>query len=172
MQISKWIIALTTAVFFAAPVLANPASSEFNVKTSKAGIKYITGGVGEKQAAQMERRFGEYSFKLVNVRNGDDGAYVANVNTTIKNKAGNAVVTATTNGPWLIADLQPGTYKLTANFNGQTQNRIFNIAENGHERLVLQWKTSDKVDHSPEAKAEHPGKKAAGSEHPGNATAK
>ena len=170
MRITQWIIALTTAVVFATPVLADAPASEFNTKTSDAGVKYITGGVGDEQAANMERLFGEYSFKLVNVRNDGDGAYVAKVKTTVKNKAGKTVVKTTTDGPWLIADLQPGSYTLNAKFNGQTQNRTINIVENGHERLVLKWEASNIVDRGAEANkaaSEHPGKKAGSDEHPG-----
>lgn len=143
MFIKNFILGLTAAVFFAAPVLAaDPPVRKFNIQSSESGAKYITGGVGDQQQAAMERRFSDYSFKLVNVRNQGQGAYVSKVDVSIQNKAGKTVVKAVTEGPWLFADLEAGTYNLTAKFNGATQERKISIRDDGHERQVLKWDTS------------------------------
>lgn len=164
MHLKHILLGLTFAVFSTVPAFADDAPERaFNVKTSEAGVKYITGGVANDEQALMERRFGEYSFKLVNVRNDGLGAYVSGVDATINNKAGTAVLQATTDGPWLIADLAPGNYEVVASFHGQTQSRELNIAENQRERAVMLWETGDANDNGA---AEHPGKKT--SEHPGS----
>lgn len=105
------------------------------------GVKYVTGGVGEAEAAAMEGRYHDYSFKLVNVRSGPEAAYVADVEVTVTDGQGNTVLDTTTKGPWLIADLPPGDYDIEASFDGKTQSESVTLNRDADQRLVLDWRT-------------------------------
>lgn len=105
------------------------------------GFPYVSGGVGDAESVAMESAYGGYSFKLVNVRSGAQGAYVSNVDITVTNEAGETVLETTTNGPWLMADMPAGTYDIEASFDGNTKTKSITLNENADQRLVIDWRT-------------------------------
>lgn len=107
-------------------------------KQAKGGFMYVTGGVGAVEQANMQARYADYSFELVNVLSGPQGAFVSDVHVTIK-KNNQTVLETTTQGPWLMADLPPGTYQLTASFDGATQSNTIKLHKGANQRLVLDW---------------------------------
>ena len=57
------------------------------------------------------------------------GNYLSAVDVTVTDAAGNVVVSTRTAGPWLILDLSPGTYQVSATRqNGDTQGGAIEVA--------------------------------------------
>lgn len=161
MSIQKTGLAMVASLALAAPGLAlagqsadkeavgDDASGTVNLegtvvdipapKEAAGGFKYVTGGVGDVEQANMQAMYGGYSFMLVNVLSGPDAAFVSNVHVTIK-KNGEVVLETTTDGPWLIADIPPGTYHLTASFDGSTTTNTLKLYEEADQRLVIDWR--------------------------------
>lgn len=108
-------------------------------KEAMGGFKYVTGGVGDVEQANMQAKYADYSFKLVNVLSGPDAAYVSNVHVTITHN-GEVVLETTTHGPWLIADIPAGSYTVEASFDGATQRNIVKLHQGADQRLVMDWR--------------------------------
>jgi hypothetical protein len=81
----------------------------------------VSGGVGIGERQAMMEQFKDYNLQLGFAQ--PDGAFLADVNVTIRDRAGNVVWSGTTNGPLLFARLEPGTYVVEADFEGQSQKR-------------------------------------------------
>lgn len=56
------------------------------------------------------------------------GSYLSKITVSIKDSGGREVVNTVTDGPWLILNLQPGTYTVMASRqNGDTQGGEINV---------------------------------------------
>lgn len=71
--------------------------------------RYACTGVGE---SKEDPRWAAYPVKLMFTTGGT--AYVAHVDVEIKNSAGKTLLQASCNAPWLVVDLPPGNYQMTA----------------------------------------------------------
>jgi len=87
-----------------------------------------TGGIGSAEREQVEQTQAEYTLKLVFT--GEGGMYVSRVQVRITDKDGAEVVNTTTQGPYLLADLEPGKYVVETNAEGTTKK--FNVTLGNH----------------------------------------
>jgi len=87
---------------------SKPLRADDEEKTTQ-GIQYACTGVGD---AKDDPKWGNYAVKLMFTTAGR--AYVSYVNVSIQDSSGKAVFTADCDSPWLVINLQPGTYKVTA----------------------------------------------------------
>ncbi len=107
-----------------------------------AGVRVATGGVGSEERETLERDPG-YNLKVVAAMQG--GQYLADVDVAILDAGGAPVVTARTNGPWLMAELPPGGYRLVADYRGASQSRDFTVARAGRQEVVLRWRVDERT---------------------------
>lgn len=73
-------------------------------------IRYITGGVGEEEMAQLKMVEHEYNFRLL--LTGVGGAYISDATVRITDSSGRLILSTDGAGPYLYATLAPGSYKL------------------------------------------------------------
>lgn len=73
------------------------------------GVQYACTGVGD---AKDEPKWGLYAAKLMFTTAGR--AYVSYVQVVIKDSGGQKVFEADCDSPWLVMNLKPGTYQVTA----------------------------------------------------------
>jgi hypothetical protein len=73
------------------------------------GIKYACTGVGD---AKDDPKWANYAAKLMFTTGGR--AYVSYVQVKIKDASGKVVLVTDCDAPWLVMNLQPGTYSVTA----------------------------------------------------------
>ncbi len=79
-----------------------------------------------------------YSLKLIFAER--DGPYVAGIDVTIFDEDGKKVVDAFSAGPWLLADLPPGTYRVLAKRKGGAETAAVVIISPGRQkRVFLAW---------------------------------
>ncbi|HUL40610.1 MAG TPA: carboxypeptidase-like regulatory domain-containing protein [Burkholderiales bacterium] len=102
------------------------------------GITYLDGGFGQDQAMAMYAEAKQYPLSMVFSAD-KNNEYLADVNVTIKDKAGNTVLTTLSSGPILMAKLPAGEYTITAEANGKTLFRTVKVQANGDTRLYLHW---------------------------------
>ena len=82
--------------------------------------------------------YADYSLKLVFALR--SGPYVAGVNVTIFDENGTKVVDAFSEGPWFLADLPPGTYRVVARRKGgQAAAAMAAITAGRQKRVFLTW---------------------------------
>ena len=93
--------------------LATPQS--FNYR----GTPLLTGGVSEEEREAMRQDIAPYNVWLVFVER-DTGNYVTGVKVSVIDANENAVVDTVADGPWLLAQVPPGQYKVRT-ADGQEQ---------------------------------------------------
>ena len=139
-------IAILAALLFSVGAIAGHHAESVAVPGSDVrvheanGVRYVSGGVGDTEQAAIERNFGDYALKVINVRAEPNGqAYVSDVKVWLGHANGEKILQTRTGGPWLLADLAPGKYQLRAWFKGEEQRRDFSIGPAGRQRVLLLW---------------------------------
>jgi hypothetical protein len=123
-----------------APVAKSAAPTALPVRTYAAAI---SGGVGEESRAQLKAREHEFNLKLVFTL--VEGNYLADVRVAVSNAAGQVVVEHVAEGPFLLAQLPPGSYTVTAVYGGQPQTRAIRVGER-LQTVHLQWRSDSPSD--------------------------
>ena len=95
-----------------------------------------TGGIGEEERRALESD-SRYNLKLVAANRA--GQYISDVDVTIVDERGAGVVAARMAGPWLLADLPPGRYRVVAVYEGTRQSRDVVVGRGGRQEIVMQW---------------------------------
>lgn len=140
--------ALSTVFAAGSLLLAAPAMSAGNyapmsqlpLEQKQGNVTYLSGGIGQDEAAAMRREESKFPLMLEFVKQAKPRAqYLAGVEVTIKDRQGNTVLKAIADGPLLLADLPDGAYTVTAYDNGQTKRRDIVIASSKPERVVFEW---------------------------------
>ena len=109
-------------------------------------VCYISGGISSDEVSQFKSRANEYLLEIVFVQktdpeenNGRIEEYLAEVQLQIKDSKGNLVVDTMTEGPFFLADLPFGTYRITADHDGVIKTNVVKIAAKKHQRIVFLW---------------------------------
>ncbi len=132
------LISLMSAIALAAVL---PAHAETAPAVQMQGdIAYVSGGVGEEEVQAIKGLIRQYPLELQFVRS--DGAFLAGSQVKIVDAKGKTVLEVTTDGPYLLAKLPPGSYKVTATDEGQAQTRNVHVAAGGHARAVFTWRAA------------------------------
>jgi len=105
------------------------------------GVEYITGGFGSDEATAFKEAKSRYPLALTFAATGDDGStpYVAEVKVEITDEQGNSVLSLPSVGPYLLAELQPGSYTVQATYLGQTQTQQVNVSGPGSVDARIAW---------------------------------
>jgi len=74
--------------------------------------RFVSGGVGFESRAQLAQDERDANLKLVFTE--PQGSYLSDVSVRILDRSGNVVVDTATTGPWLLAKLAPGSYRVIA----------------------------------------------------------
>lgn len=135
----KWMPLIPVLALFPAMVLAAGSDLPVEVHASQ-GIKYYNGGVGMDERARLPQVF---PLKIVFAT--DRGLYLNNADVKFFDSSGKEVLAVRAdNGPWLVADLPPGTYRVEATLEGRTVSaRSLRVQSGGRTAAILRWKTSD-----------------------------
>ena len=118
---SAWIacFAMLLSVASPAPVLAGKTMS--------------TGAGSDTRIA-----YPDYSLKLVFAQRA--GPYLAGIDVTIFDESGKKVVDARSEGPWFLADLPPGTYRVVAQREGGPKAAAtVTITAGRQQRAFITW---------------------------------
>ena len=108
-------------------------------------VCYISGGISSDEVSQFKSHANEYLLEIVFVQktepqeNGRIEEYLAEVPLQIKDSKGNLVVDTMTEGPFFLADLPFGTYRITADHDGVIKTNVVKIAAKKHQRIVFLW---------------------------------
>jgi hypothetical protein len=110
---------------------------------SDRGIRYVSGGVGEGERAELEALSHQFNLRLLFAMQGS-GEYLSAVRVNILDPRGETVLTAESKGPWFFAQLAPGDYTVEASIPGpaqqQPQRQKTHIEGSGQSRLDFRWR--------------------------------
>jgi hypothetical protein len=102
------------------------------------GIRYVSGGVGEDERAELEALSGQFNLRLLFAMQGS-GDYLADVRVRILDPSGAVVLSAESKGPWFFAQLPPDTYTVEVSALGQSQRQTARIGPRQF-RLNFYWR--------------------------------
>lgn len=114
-------VCAVTAGFAAAPAMAQN--------------EHLCAGVST--TGQTLPEAGDFSLKLVYAQ--PDGAYLGDVTTQIAGPDGKLLVDAHCDGPWLLASLPQGRYRVTATYEGQTKTQDVSVGAKGQTEQVIRF---------------------------------
>jgi len=121
---------------------STPASAALLPAVRTSGqTQYLTGGVGqdESQVIKAESRHWPLTLEFA-VRAPEGRAqFAASVDVQISNAAGQQVLKARSEGPFLLAKLAPGHYTVQATLAGQSQQKPVQIEKDKPLRLLISW---------------------------------
>jgi hypothetical protein len=134
--------AAVSLLVFAVAVMPLPclAAEWPEVKEMRQGsIRYVNGGFGLEERAAMPT-----GFPLEVVFATTKGHYLSDVQVDIYTGQGRkAFSLAADNGPWLMVDLEPGRYRLTAVHNGHKKEvPSFSVPSKGTRTVLVSWPIS------------------------------
>ncbi|MBK5969146.1 MULTISPECIES: hypothetical protein [Thiorhodovibrio] len=107
------------------------------------GHAWVSGGIGTHEREQLSKHFGqEYNLKLEFAR--VNGHYLGDVAVTITDPGGDPVLSAPSPGPWFLAKLPAGEYRVIASADERTFERPVSIPEQGSRTLVFNaWRRGE-----------------------------
>lgn len=111
------------------------------------GIHYLTGGAGTGEAKAFKAAMQKYSLaiELVERQKGSKHeAYTADAMVGISDHAGKEIFNARAKGPFMLVQLEPGKYSMSATLNDHTLHKRDLMVEKGkttHETFVFPYGT-------------------------------
>ena len=128
------ILTVTVALvgFYMSPATASMADSFIQPHTA-GGIKYVAGGVGLGERAELVKMEKNYNLRLIFATK--SGAYLANVKIEISGPDNKVLLDTTANGPWLFAKLPEGHYKVAVALHNE--KKVKDITIDKKSRLMM-----------------------------------
>jgi len=101
------------------------------------GLVYLSGGIGEDEAAAFRRVSPSYSLRLTFT--GKRGEFLAEVDTRIYKPDGKQIFEAISDGPFMYIKLPEGKYRVVATANGIERKTEVTIPSKGSVARHLNW---------------------------------
>jgi len=92
--------------------VAQQQQQPFELTKSNPTQTVMSGGVSYEGRAELTPHEREANLKLVFTES--QGSYLADIGVKVYDRNGNMVLDTVSNGPWLLAKLSPGTYRVVA----------------------------------------------------------
>ncbi|MFA5941469.1 MAG: carboxypeptidase-like regulatory domain-containing protein [Sinimarinibacterium sp.] len=107
-------------------------------------VSFLTGGIGIDEARAMRGERMKYPLAMTFVqRYGESSQFLAHILVEISRDDGSPVLCATSEGPYLFADLPAGRYHVSATTDGgRVIERNVEVTAGGHVDLTLVWPAS------------------------------
>jgi hypothetical protein len=102
---------------------------------------YISGGIGIEERRAMESSRARFNLQLTFAL-APSGNYVAAVETLVADEKGRIVLRVTSDGPFVWAQLAPGSYAVAATYRGHTQSRRIAVPAQGAAAQAFYWSDS------------------------------
>ncbi|WP_316157398.1 carboxypeptidase regulatory-like domain-containing protein [Cupriavidus sp. BIC8F] len=103
-------------------------------------VRYVTGGIGLDEADAIKQAAAQYPLELQFYRKAvPRDEYLSDVKVLIKDEAGKEFLATTSEGPFLLAKLPEGRYRVSAERHGIAKQRVVQIRASQHQRLIFEW---------------------------------
>ena len=128
----------TAGLVLAAALLgAGPQPTLADEEGTFRGIEFACAGISKE--SRNDPRWNRYALKISFAAGG--GGYLADVDVTVRDGNGDVVLEVNDClGPWVLADLTPGSYEVTGTvLNQYTKNSVVKVAGGRQTALVLRY---------------------------------
>lgn len=102
------------------------------------GVRYMTGGVGLGEREAMQRAASRFPLQM-SFAERRNGQYLADVSVEVRDARGREVLDVPNAGPLLYVDLPPGSYRVSATFDGRTHTRNVRVGNGAGGMEHLTW---------------------------------
>jgi hypothetical protein len=106
--------------------------------------QFVTGGVSREEQVELESQQRRFTLWLITVDE-RSGAWLADAAVEISDANGALVLTTKMAGPYLLADLDPGRYRLLVTLSGQTRALSVNVSRDTVRRVIVRFATGADV---------------------------
>ena len=105
-----------------------------------AGNTFITGGIGLDESTAMRGEMKNWPLAMLFAQKQGQGAeYVADVHVVLTDHKGHAAIDAVSQGPFMLASVQPGTYQLAATLGNKTLHQTVNVKKDKSAKVSFIW---------------------------------
>jgi hypothetical protein len=101
------------------------------------GTAFITGGIGEEELEQINAARTDFNVRLLMTEKA--GAYVTDVRVVIVDGKGKTVLETGSAGPYLLAKLSKGIYRVSASYEGRSQDGRLEVRDGASQMLTFYW---------------------------------
>lgn len=124
-------------------VVVTTPTSHLPAAKTYGNVSYITGGIGSDESNALKAELGKHplSLTLASRIDGKD-VFLASVPVVVRDASGTVVLEATSEGPYLLADLPPGNYDVSASHKGEEKRGSAAISAGKPARLTFLWQGS------------------------------
>jgi len=103
-------------------------------------VEYLSGGIGADESAAIQSASRQWPLALeFAIKDRQRADFAADVKVRIRDARGDEVLQATSEGPFLLARLAPGSYAVEATLAGQTLSRKVNVKAGQSSREMFLW---------------------------------
>ena len=122
-------------------ILSSLSSAQIPETRYSQSISYITGGVGEgeTQAILAEAKQWSLLLEMSQIENGR-GVWISGAMINILNDKNQTIFNAQAEGPYMLVNLEAGSYVIQASFNGVQQTKTVTIKAGAPQKIPLFWK--------------------------------
>lgn len=138
-SVSKMIARGLAAIVLGCASLVSVAATEGDaiVLTTPGGVSYVSGGVGTASIDRINSLASGFNLKLVFA--GASGAYLADVRVTVADSKGRTLLDVTSDGPWFLAKLPRGEYRIVASYAGKDQRQRVSVGTQKLRTVQFRW---------------------------------
>jgi hypothetical protein len=109
----------------------------FTMEARAADVPHMSGGVGFEGREEMLAAEKDHNLKVVAAEK--TGDYLSDVKVVIESAKKERMLDTTMDGPILLAKLPPGTYMVSATFDGETLTRTVTVPAQGLRQVDFRW---------------------------------
>lgn len=115
---------------------AHAADNQLPPEQQSGAASYVSGGIGEGEAARFEAAFSHYPLIVqLYETQGGKRVYTANALVTITDHSGKTVLEQHANGPFMLVRLPAGEYEVSASLKGHhLPKHHIHITDSGHAK--------------------------------------
>lgn len=139
---TRFVATALTATLLATQITAYGAESKLLPPQQKQGtISYVTGGIGVDEANAFKQAAAAYPLTLeFALRAKARDEFLSDIKVTIKDSAGRTRLETVSAGPFLLAKLPQGRYRVSAERHGVSKTDEVDINPGKHARIVFEWR--------------------------------
>jgi len=101
---------------------------------------FITGGIGLDESTAMKQAMKDWPIAMLFAeKDGQRADYVADVRVAVTDAKGMPVIETVTQGPFLLANEPPGTYRVAATLENKTLRQVVEVKSGKPVRLSFLW---------------------------------
>lgn len=136
----------TAGALMVAATMACAASTGLPPVQRMGSIDYVTGGIGQAESSSFERASHDWPLTLeFAVKDKQRADFAAGVAVEVRDARQQVKLKVKSDGPFLLAKLAPGHYKVDATFDGRSLHEKIVVAAGHPAKAVFVWPSEKAV---------------------------